>query len=399
MNDIFLHAFAQALAQNRVVRTDLGLAQDPTNADHSTDNFSSHEGNGIVGGGEADGTSCCNSGATSTEGAEGTREECRPPPLGDASMRPLGPEILDAAVDALCCLLAPGGAVTSGFTVGGSVVRQGNTGVEGGAAGGSEGGSTGTVGGGVADAGRGSGVPFSVISPSPCSSSRPRRHHLVLRLCGKVLASLAPSAPRATLADGGQRPLAADKLSSGWAMGAVMEPVEEGDEEEAVPAAACTAADPVVPAAAAAPSPVAIGDAFDERTSLPLIPRSSPAKPEAAPASDSDSVTDSIVDQERREEYDEERSGTVADEGHARCVLDTGDPECVVNGEGEATVALGEGAESRGREGGGRRETVLRRIGDAHAAAAAAVLEGMGDAEGASIVAFEEEVRRRGLRG
>lgn len=376
------------------MRTDLGLAQDPTNADHSADNFSSHEGNGTVGGGEADGTSCCNSGAT--------REQSCPPPLGDASMRPLGPEILDAAVDALCCLLAPGGAATSGFTVGGGVVRQGEAVVEGGAAGGNEGGLTGAVGGGVAEGGRGSGVSFSVVTPSPCSSSRPRRHHLVLRLCGKVLASLAPSAPRETLADGGRRPLAADGLPSGWPMGAVMEPVEEGDEDEAMPAAACTAADPVVPAAASpasTPAPAAIGDAFDDQTSLPLIPRSSQAKPEAAPASDSDSATDSIVDQERREEYDEERSRTIADDGRARCVLDTGHPECVISGEVEATGALGEGAESRGGEGGGRRETVLRRIGDAHAAAAAAVLEGMGDAEGASIVAFEEEVRGRGLRG
>ena len=52
------------------------------------------------------------------------------------------------------------------------------------------------------------------------------------------------------------------------------------------------------------------------------------------------------------------------------------------------------GVEGEGE--GGRRDAVLRRIGAAHAAAAEAVLRGMEGAEGASIVAFEEEVRCQG---
>ncbi|CAM9927877.1 unnamed protein product, partial [Scytosiphon promiscuus] len=99
----------QALAQNRVVRTDLGLARVSTE-DPADDGFPAHDPDGPPDA-AASPPAPARTGTTA-EAAAGA---------GDASLRPLGVGILDSAVDALCCMLAPSAAeVRAGAAEGGS---------------------------------------------------------------------------------------------------------------------------------------------------------------------------------------------------------------------------------------------------------------------------------------
>lgn len=264
-------------------------------------------------------------------------------------MRPLGVGILDSAVDALCCMLAPSAAEVQAVedggvgeergvgvdTISGGIVAVENDGVTKEAAGEEE-----EAGGPVdgvdhrAHEGTYLATPSSsTVPPSPPSirvpSPRPRRHHLVLRLCGKVLASLAPPQPPPPTADSSFSP--AGGVGGGGGSGGVGNaavPQREGEQE---------------PSAEGSHGEVLAGGGEG-------------AGGKVCVHSGSEGVSG-------REEVGVEEA------------------ERLYSGE------AGAGA------GGGRRDAVLRRIGAAHSAAAEVVLRGMGDAESASIVAFEEEVR------
>ena len=165
---------------------------------------------------------------------------------------------------------------------------------------------------------------FSSFSDAaPVSKASPRRHHLVLRRCGKVLASLAP--PPSTSSD-------QDFGNLNVTMNAHVNMRQS----------AATAA----------------------TRALPTI--------------------------------DEQRCTGGMEEGDKRRKLALDDPEA----KGSASFARREAAvvsDRRAlRKASGQRETVLRRIDEAHSAVAAMVLRGLGGAEGAScVVVFEEEVRWR----
>lgn len=253
-------------------------------------------------------------------------------------MRPLDPEILEVAVDALCFLLAPGGAPSSGTSVvkakavaagGGAVKRRGH---------------------------RASVPPISSLSFVPPVAARPRRHHLVLRLCGKVLASLAPRAS-----------VAAATVAPPWpATDAVVHPAAAVSTKSDVPetqgGSAGVVADAVVgsrPSATAAIGVSAAASRIQENGAVSAGVLSRPSLSDQGPPGP---VTATRMG--KKDDADGAKD-------HGRVSNDAKDSEINC-----------------------RRETVLRRIGDAHAAAAEAVLNGMGDAEGASIVAFEEEVRK-----
>ncbi|CAN0492748.1 unnamed protein product [Ectocarpus sp. 12 AP-2014] len=332
----------QALAQNQVVRTDLGLTQDA-----AEDSAQYHEGlpdAGAAGTGAADGQP---NGGYAEEGGQKTAAGAAAAGAGggegeggaaaaDLSARPLGMEMLDAAVDALCCMLAPSTATQAVRGEGAGESGEETAGVVavGTAAGAKEGAPSSALesggGGGVhpeggreeaagSDRGHKSTIP---VPPTPFLP-RPRRHHLVLRLCGKVLASLAPPPPPPPPSSGGA----------------------DGD-----PATATPSPRGEMPPLPEPGTPSAFGDAEDAAGTAAGMPASSGAD----------------------------------------------------GGEGGSVVARTEEG-GTGGGGGGRRDAMLRRIGDAHAAAAAAVLRGMGAAEGAAIVAFEEEIRewskRVGLDG
>ncbi|CAM9765911.1 unnamed protein product [Ectocarpus sp. 4 AP-2014] len=330
----------QALAQNQVVRTDLGLTQDA--ADDSAQDHERLPDAAAAGTGAADGQP---NGGYAEEGGQQTAAAAAAEAGGgegeggaaaaDLSARPLGMEMLDAAVDALCCMLAPSTATQAVRGEGAGESGEETAGVVtvGTAAGAKEGAPSSALesegGGGVhpeggreeaagSERGHESTVP---VPPTPFLP-RPRRHHLVLRLCGKVLASLAPPPPPPSPSSGGA----------------------DGDP------------------ATATPSP---------RGEVPPLPE--PGTPSASGDT-------------------EDAAGTAA-----------GMPVNSVADGGEGGSALARREEGGAGGGGGRRDAMLRRIGDAHAAAAAAVLRGMGAAEGAAIVAFEEEIRewskRVGLDG
>lgn len=180
------------------MRTDLGLTQDAAD-----DSAQDHEGlpdaaaaAAAAGGGRGEG-----------EGGAAA---------ADLSARPLGMEMLDAAVDALCCMLAPSTATQAVRGEGAGESGEETAGVVavGTAAGAKEGAPSSALesggGGGVhAEGGReeaaGSerGHESTVPVPQTPFLPRPRRHHLVLRLCGKVLASLAPPPPPPPPSSGG----------------------------------------------------------------------------------------------------------------------------------------------------------------------------------------------------
>lgn len=84
--------------------------------------------------------------------------------LSSAAREPLRPEILESTVDALCHMLTPGDLSPS------HDLTVSATGSESGAA-----------------------ASYDRSRPRPVGG--PRRHHLVIRLCGKVLESLAPPPP------------------------------------------------------------------------------------------------------------------------------------------------------------------------------------------------------------
>ncbi|CBJ32244.1 conserved unknown protein [Ectocarpus siliculosus] len=326
---------SEALAQNQVVRTDLGLTQDA--AEDSAQDHEGLPGAAAAGTGAADGQpngGCAEEEKQQTAAGEGeggaassAARAAAPAPAVDPSARPLGMEMLDAAVDALCCMLAPSTATQAVGGEGAGESGEETTGVVavGTAAGTKEGAPSSALGsGGGAGvhpeggrkeaAGSERGHESTVPVPPTPFLPRPRRHHLVLRLCGKVLASLAPPPPPAPPSSGGA----------------------DGDP------------------ATVTPSP---------RGETPPVPE--PGTPSASGGT-------------------EDAAGTAA----GMPVNSAADGE-----EGASAVVRREEGGTGG--GGGRRDAMLKRIGEAHAAAAAAVLRGMGAAEGAAPRRF----RKRRLDG
>eukprot|EP00903_Cladosiphon_okamuranus_P012477 g11683.t1 len=252
----------QALAQNRVVRTDLGLAQASAGEDFAN-GFPAHDHEGLTdatnaaanpsggGGGDDDDPSNQAQGAAA-EAAEAEAVPSAATKAEQESMRPLGMEILDAAVDALCCMLAPSAAAQTTETE------------------------------------------------------------------ARTTAIAAQSADRRAPAGSGAG----------------------------------------TPGVSGTRGSKTAGSTFEKGQD---VPKKAGAEGGGVPGS--------------------------------------------LGGQGQGEEASGGAEGSDGGTGGGqrRRDTVLRRIGDAHAAAAAAVLRGMGEAEAVSIVAFEEEIRewskRVGLDG
>lgn len=447
----------KALASNRVIKTDLGLAQDPCQQeDH--DGFSAFENNP-----DASAPNNARSEETAGTGAPGAGP-LSSPGGEDASMRPLQPEILDPVLDALCNMLAPVGD-TGGLSeavdqdsedVIGALSDTEGSGAIRTAAEGRAGSPTASAASDTDGQGRREGaVPWS-SSGVATPPSRPRRHHLVLRLCGKVLASLAPppSFPRAPNASSSTLHRPASSLVSPAAVAAaaadgmeksarvlspsqaVLEGVADGmyadlstvaegteDEDEemengviarerragSIPANADTVdtvnaaapavgVDPSTPSSrlsrtaeepphhastASAISTTTTAAAAESAAALlgnPVVPLPSSShalqggntKPESAPLSDSDSTGSP-----------EAASAALGGVGAGA----TG----AVETSGSSNGSIG-GCRRQGKRGRGGRETVLKRIGNAHAAAALSVLKGMRGAEEASIVAFEEEV-------
>lgn len=294
--------------------------------------------------------------------------------------RRLGPEILDYAVDALCCVLAPfvppdadvdadagadqnqnqerqfndspdGTALTLPSEASSEADDEealdsaGSGGVEGAMdddTSSSEDGWTPTVGAGGGRLSLGSYGSFMHVSGSlgkarrslsPSKLPRPRRHHLVLRLCGKVLASLArPSTTSSSSGKDGER-----RQSWSRAAGSSCSDETLGDN------AAIVSEDP--PAGVSA------------------------AQPAAARCHQNGN------DCENAESF-------VGLSEDAR--TQHGNPPQEKAGIGERE---GEAVERR------RLDKVLGRVGEALTTAAKAVMSWMEGAEGASIVAFEEEVR------
>lgn len=81
--------------------------------------------------------------------------------LSSAAREPLCPEILESTVDALCHMLTPGDPSPSRDVTSSTTVSE-----------------------------SGAATSYDCSRPRPVAG--PRRHHLVIRLCGKVLESLAP---------------------------------------------------------------------------------------------------------------------------------------------------------------------------------------------------------------
>ncbi|CAM9962898.1 unnamed protein product [Ectocarpus fasciculatus] len=207
----------QALAQNQVVRTDLGLTQDAAD-EPAQDHEGQSDAAAAAGTGAADGQpngGCAEEGQQTAAGegeggaASSAARAAAAAAAADPSARPLGMEMLDAAVDALCCMLAPStatqavgekGARRSGEETAGAVTVGRAAGAKEGAPSSAlKGEGAGRVvppeGGREEAAGSERGHESVIPVPPTPLFPRPRRHHLVLRLCGKVLASLAPPPP------------------------------------------------------------------------------------------------------------------------------------------------------------------------------------------------------------
>ena len=246
------------------MRVDLGLAHDfDDDDDDDAGGISAFDRSETLGDEGVEASEAC-------PAAPGEGNRCSR--AGNIEMRPLGPEILGSTVDALCRMLVPG--------------------------------------------------DFSSLSDAAAvAKAGPRRHHLVLRLCGKVLASLAPPPSTSPDQDFGN-------------------PNVNMNAHVNLRQSAATAATGALP----------------------------------------------TIDEQRR------TGGMEEGDGRGNLALD--DPEA----KGSASFARREAAAASDgmalRKASGQRETVLRRIGEAHSAAAAMVLRGLGGAEGAScVVVFEEEVR------
>lgn len=396
------------MVKNQVVRTDIGFLQPPQHADSFSGNSSTNAA--VIAGHDANqaenspnGNNANNNsedGGTynaddSEEAAAVIAEAIAGIKGGDPSLTPLAPEVLDSAVDALCCLLTPSASPSSnpeaikgvrqgsvktassaatvvianaprsagkplagsgsgeGITGPGSMRSQGDSGgmVVGGGNqrsvknGGAADGDGGDVGSGKIGAKR----AMSYRRPAS-GASPPRRHHLVLRLCGKVLASLA-------------RPSAA---------------ADDDDDDDR------------------GGSPALVGGDGEAETgggadSLPSASQGQQAQLAENRHTDESPITTAAAAMQTGPTvagHDPEIKAT------GSCDVGTARADQIVAAAGREGGEAAAGAEQR-RSGSERRrrDTVLRRVGEALATAAEAVLSRMGDAEGASIVAFEEEVR------
>lgn len=388
----------QALVKNELVRTDLGLVQQqeqPQAPDAEESPTPAAEDPTA----EADTAFAL---AAAIAGVKG----------GDPSYIPLEHDILDSAVDALCLLLTPSVALpgSSGSSsplssVQGTAaahVRQGLTtrpaaagtlsaadvgddsggigigggGVaaeaeeiqyverhgEGGRAG--EGAGAGGAGAGSARAGRSVGRVGDKESlaadakrrrrqtppPSP-PPPPPRRHHLVLRLCGKVLASLA----RQANPDGSNA-----EPSTNIPNSEIPNPDEGRGRRKTTQELEMLE-----------------GEEFDgDEPALVLPPQLVAAEASVAAAGAEYSSLLRSPSREQSERLPQNGRGSLEGGRMSRA----------------GQQGLTGGVDSLARN---RHDTVLRRVGEALAVAAEAVVNRMGSAEGPSIVAFEEEVRSR----
>lgn len=425
------------MVKNKVVRTDLGLIQQPQHQpDISESNHSSnpdHEGST-----PADGQyKSSNSNASDDQDQEDTAIALAAAIAGikggDPSHIPLEYDILDPAVDALCLLLTPtvspglqsafspapgsvtGAAAGDGIgddsdedseSDGGWVSKEDDSnevsragtqqrqqqrrhqqaivGGDGGGGprdeissssggGGSSGGSSCSKGlsadmGRHASFGRGSNGGSVGMGRGGCAP--PRKHHLVLRLCGKVLASLArpPANP-----DDNDRNSGSSSNGTSF-MGT--------SPEKVVSESSIHSSSPYRGGAVEGLATVDEED-MDGEASLSL--------PRQGSGGDGCDGCDKVVmtqqspqqQQQQRQRHRQQQNG----DRHS------GEEETELGEEARGGRQDGGVAEVLGSSERSRQDTVLRRVGEALASAAEAVVQGMSAAEGASIVAFEEEVR------